>query len=76
MTHFLRAWLWTRRFLGNDTVFLTLMTSLFAGVASQSLDWAVFAGFVMFVLLITIREAVETILDELRKAGVLPPEDN
>ena len=52
------------------------MTSLFAGVASQSLDWAVFAGFVMFVLLITIREAVETILDELRKAGVLPPEDN
>ena len=33
-------------------------------------------GFVMFVLLITIREAVETILDELRKAGVLPPEDD
>jgi hypothetical protein len=72
MSHLLRAWRWSRTFFGNDVVFLSTMTAAFAGVISERLDWALFAGFVMFAILVAIHDAVDTILDELRKAGVLP----
>lgn len=67
-----RRFLRATRFLRNPVTFGTVMSFMFVWIASDSIEWALAAGFIVLTILQGMLEAVELLLNELRQAGLLP----
>ena len=67
------SWREARRFASSPVVFGTTFSFIFVWLASDSFEWALAAAFMILVILHGIMDGVDKLLDELRKAGLIPP---